>query len=253
MEKRINNGIICFSDILGYSNIIENNDIENCSKIIKNIILDLKNKDKFGKKMFDLIGLHNYENSSIQKFFDNNLEILIISDSVIFFFDLDNVENPDNLDINIILALYYIILFFEESFNKGLPMRSCIDYGEYYLYDNIFAGRAIVNSYKLSSQLNISGIVLTDNCYNNILKIDSEKKRITNLLKLMLKDYLVPLKSNVEKRMYVLNWVINKPNYLEKDITQFIHKSFHDHNKNVNLSVIDKLNNTENIIRYLLL
>jgi hypothetical protein len=142
MEKIVNKGFVCFFDILGYKSILKNN-INDCAKIIKEILLQIPDtiKDDLIK-----IGMRQRRDEELKKFFTEHFHRIMVSDSILIFFDFDKIEESE-IPFFTMIALLYIRNFQSQSFKKGLPMRGAVDFGEYYFYDNLFAGETIINTY----------------------------------------------------------------------------------------------------------
>jgi hypothetical protein len=244
MEKIVNNGIVCFLDILGYKSLIINNTIEECAKIIKEILKDLPKEvlDEIMKETKEKISAETVK--LIEKIISpTNCTVIMISDSILVLFDL---ENELCFEDNFGVALAYIRKLFTKSFEVGLPMRGCIDIGSYYYNDNLFAGKSIADTYAECSRLDFSGIVLTDTVFKKVENSISGKKRIFDNVLIKCN---VPLNDNSENEKYLLKWY-SKKNYENiNDIKQFIFNSFLKHNKGINSSVMKKIDNTENILR----
>ena len=93
-------------------------------------------------------------------------------------------------------------------------MRGYVDYGEYYYNNNknIFAGKTIVNCYKETNSLNLSGLVVSDDLYERYSKnkneiIDEAFKEKYNFIfeKNIIAKYLVNTKEG-EKDKYIVNF-----------------------------------------------
>ena len=245
MEKIVTNGLVCFFDIMGYQNILLKNNITECARLIKDILLhipeDVKN-DLLSK------GEEIGRMGELEDFLTNNFHKIMISDTVIFFFDLDKVNG--DIEYLLLMVLIFIRKFQYESFNNGLPMRGSLDFGEYYYCDNLFAGKTIVNTYTECNNLNFSGITISKNAYDYFKSLGHFGVKL--FLKYYIFECLVPLKQTEEIK-YIMKWY-NKNDYQKsKDIKQYIFHSFYMHNKDVNNNALEKINNTENILRYFLL
>jgi hypothetical protein len=244
MEKSIKDGLICVFDILGYKNFLKNNSVFDCAEKIKEIIANIPNNVK--NELFGIIERKNEFKiliPNIDAFINNNLHFVIVSDTIILVFDINDVEK---YDFYLFIALTYIRLFQENSFEKGFPLRGCIDIGSFYYYNNIFAGDTIVNSFQEAENLNFSGLIITDKA----LKIIKERDCNNIFVNEYIYKYLAPLKNNIEEYKNIIEWAIDLKHMKELDIKQYIFESFHAHKKEVNLSTMEKLNNTEKIIRF---
>ncbi|GHV03414.1 hypothetical protein FACS189485_06550 [Spirochaetia bacterium] len=252
MEKIIENGIIGIFDLLGYKNFVSNNSINDCARDIKSIIIELPNMVK--KRILEFYDDNHSDpnslKSQIDSFLEKNLHYIIVSDTILLAFDFQELMSED-ADFFTYIALYYITCFQETSFDKGFPMRGCVDIGEFYFYDNTFAGNTIVNSFNESDMLNFSGTIITANA----IKILKEKhtKSIDAFIEFFVEKYKVPLKDDVEEYKYIIGCPIDIRDWEKDDLRQIIFESFHAHKKEIDLSVIEKINNTENIVRLFLM
>jgi hypothetical protein len=246
VEKMVENGIVCFLDILGYQNIINNNSINECAKIIKSILIDMPKNVTEG--IFKYTAKNkNSINSIIEKVIRDDLNIIVVSDSIILFFD---IEKEINFDYILMTSLGYITRFFYKSFELGFPMRGCIDIGQFYYNENIFAGDSVVKTYNESNKLDFAGVVITSKLFEYIEKINKTLKKTANE---RIFKYLAPLKDNKEEYKYILKWFNIDDYNNNSDIRQYVFKSFQKYNKDINTSALRKLNNTENMLRYFLI
>jgi hypothetical protein len=247
-------GIIAYFDILGYQNFLINNEIEYCIAIIEKIILKLPEKIKN-----EYIGYYTGKNvkmNDIKKYFDDHCDVLFVSDTIIFFFDFDSVEEC-SIPLFLYYILFYLSFFKKESFEEGFPLRGYVDYGEYYNNNkniNIFAGKTIVDCYKETNNLNFSGLIISDNLhdhhyskYKNEIIDEAFKERYNFIFdKNIIAKYLVNTKEG-EKDKYIVNFLLD---FDRIDITQYIFESFHKHNKKISNDVMEKIRNTEKLFRY---
>lgn len=242
-------GLVAFFDILGYQDIINNNLIDNVSKIIANILVKLPEhtKDKMATLIKD-VSLRERAVKDLKK-----IRSRLISDSILIVSEIDSsISNSDKED-KFVDFFVFIGILIRFAFDKGLPLRGVVDYGEFYLDDHCFAGKPIINCYRLSEKLQFSGTVLTTEC-NDILNKISPSRETEDFFKLFFYPYLVPLKDNKEERLMVLNWIypIEKGDTIPSDVRQYIVNAFHSHKKDISQKVLLKLENTEIMLRYFL-
>lgn len=137
-------GLVAFFDILGYQNIIDKNTIGPVSKIIGEILLVLPNavrkkvKARFGRRFSNLI-------SELFK----DLEVRLISDSILLSYPFEKDASPLNTLIQILMFIKYTEELLKFTFINGLPMRGAIDVGEFFLIRECFAGKPIIECYRL--------------------------------------------------------------------------------------------------------
>ncbi len=246
-KHNIKSGIVAFYDILGYSKINENNNIEDVCDIITKVI------QKAPENTFQTLKEHHkgYINSSIDlNQFIEKLKIHLISDSIIFFLptDLSNFHLNDWL------------FFFEyaknlalEMFVEGLPIRGAIDIGKHYSNENCFAGKPLINCYKLSNKLEFSGVVLTDEAYNKLNSLPDPFHKWVPFY-----SFQCPVNTkDGEKDLFLLDWlfsdnkidleihelILKKKNYLQY-IKQIVNDVFRKHNKSIDLKTEYKIGST---------
>jgi hypothetical protein len=249
----IENGLICVFDILGYKNFIKNNTVIECAQSIENIIEKLPKYvhdrllEVFDPKEKEEIPLSDSAKMLISGLLEERLHFVNVSDTIILAFDFTN-SSEMILDLFTMVSLLYINIFQETSFEKGFPMRGCVDIGSFYLNNNIFAGDTIINCFIESERLDFSGVILTN---NSVKILEKQNTSMTNnFLKKYVTKYIVPLNNNSEENKYLIKWTVEISNSKINDIKQTIIESFHAHNKEVNSSVMKKINNTEKIIRF---
>lgn len=163
-------------------------------------------------------------------------------------FDFSNFPVIEEFDYFVFVALVYSRLFQEISFENGFPLRGCMDIGSFYYHNNIFAGDTIVNSFNEAEKLNFSGLIITDNATKYLQ--EKGKDQTKKFLQEYVNKYIVPLKNSIEDYKNIIEWAIDLKKVSEIDIRQYIFESFHAYKKEVNISVMEKTNNTEKIWRY---
>jgi len=247
IEKKVDNGLVCVFDILGYKNIIENNSIDECAIIIKDILIKLPQEIVFEYlSMLPNISAMN----ELLNILNKHCNYIMVSDTIIMFFDYENLGKNEKSKY-IMLSILYIIKFQYLSFKSGLPMRSCIDFGSFYFYENIFAGKSIINCFNESEKLNFSGITITEKAGEFIINnIDELTQKYFGMC---IFKYNTPLKNGFEEEKYLIDWYTTSHDApVTRNLKQKIVKSFSMHNKTIDKSVQVKIENTEKIIKYCL-
>ncbi len=248
-------GIVCCFDILGYQKIIDTNQIEYVASLISDKICLLPNEAQ--KQLTGMIQKLNQDKEISVELADisERIKYISISDTII-------ASCPINPEKDNILGVWYVFivqmgLLARLAFDAGLPMRGAIDTGEFYVKGNTFAGKPIINSYRLAEQLDFSGCVLTPAAGNFLMSMYSVLPAEQGFKQgsYILMPYLVPLKNNEYDRLLVLNWMVPENNLLSKpcpdDFRQYVNTAFHEHNKEVDHTVAKKIDNTERMIRWM--
>jgi hypothetical protein len=244
LDKEIKTGLVGVFDILGYQNIIVNNQIEYVAKLITEVIQQLPTEviTTLNKQM--LSSWVDSENPS------NLIKHNIISDTIIIYMPDDDSLKKIGEFFSYLTFFLFSNYFLNKCFCKGIPLRGALSYGQYFVSQNTFAGKPLVDCYSLGNKLEFSGCVLTHE-FTNYLQ--NNKPNEESLIKNYAADYLVSLKNNISEKYPLLNWVSSTPALRETipdDIRQFVFDSFKSHNKDILPEVFRKMENTEMTIRY---
>lgn len=242
-----NNGLVGFFDILGYQNIVDNNEINTVSQIVSETLLKMPETAK--KKLSEMLSQSSAMRDHVDvanEIIDKYIKIRLISDSILISVDVEHDGSNTEKAVLLVFVVYSSV-FVAEMFDVGLPVRGGIDYGEYYLDNLCFAGKPIINSYRMAEGLDLSAVVLSDYAAEHVQgKVDAKSWD-----SLFIK-YLIPFKEG-ERLMYILNWYGWGLRYKKKeDISQMVYESFSGHNKDIGNKVHKKLINTEMSIRAML-
>lgn len=235
-------GLVAFLDILGYQDIINNNLIEEAAKIVSDILLNIPTDTK--KKIIEVFKDVDPDTKGLMTKMLDKIDHRVISDSILLVFEMPEVEKELKESFWLVFIVYVGELL-RHSFDKGLPLRGAIDYGDFFLEANSFAGRPIINCYRLGSDMEISGCVLTSNCAMALKELIPDFAS-SDVLQNALLLYLVPLKEGKEERLWTVAWLDEKP---KKDFRHQVIKAFQGHNKDITRDVYSKIDNTEVMLR----
>jgi hypothetical protein len=245
-------GFVGFFDIMGYKNIIRNNQIQDVAIIISEIIDKLPDlaKNRFAKYLFE-------DDPARRKIIET--KSLIISDSILLFMRL---PVNSNLFTRLFLLLAFIgqgSFLLRSSFDKGLPLRAAISSGEYFIHGNCFAGKSIIDSYELAHDLEFSGCVLTKNLENEYKKMLDDIRDHKDIPEFVfegfngsISPYLAPLKEHNEK-LLLIDWLSTFEEWGEYpgDMHDYVMQAFQSYKRDIPEDVIPKIENTETILKYL--
>ena len=247
-ELETSKGIIGLFDILGYSNFLENNEPQKAAQIISDIQLKLEQN----------LGLYQHELFDEEKFTNfhtvfKKIKWLIFSDTILLSLSYENDMTESDKGFYWFLFAVNANLLYCHLFQAGMPLRGAIAFGEYIVQENCFAGRNIINAYKLIQQLDFAGVVIDKTAYDEINTLNLQFRPL--LMDSMISTfYDVPVKSNTSFRMLTLNPLRFLPSFLDvevpMDIKQFVSESFWKHNKNFSSNVYKKVENTEYCFRF---
>ncbi len=177
-------GFFGFFDVLGYKSLMNNNSLDEMINIYKNILREID------KTAITFDGLDKKQELSIGK-----VESFMFSDTIVLY-EKENIPST-----------YYSTLIFKSAFllryafEEGIPLRGAISFGDYYIENNCFLGRPIIEAYNYEKNQEWSGAILCPSAkvvYND-LKIKIEKAKPTNFHGLVLNpiELFSPFSNNV--------------------------------------------------------
>ncbi|MCW5206244.1 hypothetical protein VU08_04845 [Desulfobulbus sp. F5] len=186
-------------------------------------------------------------------FLKGKIKHLIVSDTIIFFFDMKDIEESkierDFHTVPALITVQFILAFIREMFDRGLPLRGYVDYAEYCIFDHFFSGKVLADCHSESNKLDFSGVCMSKKC-RDYLANGSNDQNFLHLLQSMIIEIEVPTKNGHEKR-WLMNWKhdYTSDNSIQKtDIYDYVRKSFSLHGKTIGKGVDIKIGNTVQVI-----
>jgi hypothetical protein len=214
-------GLVAFFDIMGYRQIIANNEIKEAALIIKKAL----------KKITEFQKAADYVEKELK--FSPTTNYLAFSDSILIYTSYSEDVSHRKMQAGLFAAGCAGLC--GELFEAGLPARGAIAKGEFFIEQTSFAGKAIVEAYEFANSLEFTGCVIVPTA-------EIEFAGISDPLNLLF-PYPVPLKGNQKQNLLTLNLcsllVINSDNS-----RQFTIEQFSRHNKNICPETVGKINNT---------
>lgn len=253
-------GFVGFFDILGYKQIILNNDIHKTAQIISDTLMNIPET-----VITNLTHASQGEwvNESAIDPWQKTLEQidwLIFSDSILISLPFD-----PSLPLNDLLKHYAAFVtvcatLMNKTFEAGLPLRGAISVGEFFIEDKCFAGKPIINAYRTAQDLEFSGCILEEdaNTFISALRKDLVREGGSNMLTMLDQTtilYMVPVKTGNPQRHRAINWVslgLDSFPQLNCSIRDYVTSAFIRHNKIALPDVLPKINNTEMFVRHVL-
>ncbi|MDR2582012.1 MAG: hypothetical protein LBC75_00850 [Fibromonadaceae bacterium] len=255
---KIKRGIVGFVDILGYKNIIENNEIEKLGFIIQEIFNVVKNVNDIiykEKEITNLIDRAKKRLDYTEKNYKWEIDTHVISDSIILLKEINEADDILYNHIKFIIYIRSLQKLCRISLEKGIAIRGAISYGDYIDESNIIASKALVYAYQLSEKLDFSGIAVCKEFVDFCKEMDKNnvKKEILKKLDENTSKIHCPFKDGSEQEIRIIDWIsdLDEKEY-NGDLRQYLFNSFSKHNKDISQSVIRKINNTENVLRSIL-
>lgn len=234
----LRDGIVGFFDILGYQNIIDNNDIENVSKIVTDILLNLGNNVRMNI-------IEQINDKALYNRYAEGMDIRLISDSILLTlpYNSEDIRERNRQSLICVAAAQEIL---NMTFKKGIPVRGAMNCGKFYLEESCFAGKPLIECYRVGQSLDFSGCAMLTDLENVCREYENNGSDFNILTTPLAMKHYCPLKSEKFKEMYIVTW----GHYMIKDdIRQVVYEGYKMHNKDIGIGVARKIENTEYILR----
>ncbi|MHA2249734.1 MAG: hypothetical protein ACXAD7_05200 [Candidatus Kariarchaeaceae archaeon] len=272
VEVTPENGLVAFFDILGYSQMLLSNEVELTASLIVDVLAKVPDEVLSTMTKEDPSAIKNEHLKSkefIDKLWDKiihkEISWLLFSDSILVSLPLTEMAPNDFQSmfyngIRVTAFLHVCAFLLRKMFDKGLPLRGAVSFGEFFIKDNYFAGKPIIESYQISESIELSGCVLTPSVGHifDQMKDYAQKNNFPenlSMLNQLVVPHLVPEKREKLTKRYTINWVKLPMLYFQQipsDIREYVYSSFVDFNKDTPPIVYAKINNTETYIRKLM-
>ena len=248
------NALIGIFDILGAKAMYDANENAKVESIVR-FIVDAFTKSIQAPKDELLMYVKDDPDiyGKITKLIDNTLSY-VYGDTIVVLCDVSAFCGNKML----LLYEYFWSMAIEVTrymFMHGIPIRGCLNLGTTARYTDeskiVVSGKAYVDAIRNADGLEFSGTVLTDEFYKVIAESNKDLNlSLQNLVQLpcVVKDR--KNKNRITQNMWCIDW-LDDTDFLkdQADVRKLILDSFSGYGKGVHGSVIDKVNNTETIIR----
>ena len=258
-------GFVGFFDILGYTQIMLNNNIHKTAQFVSDTLMNIP-QDMIDSLRSSYLLVQPQDGQTTPSETDSLSHILdkvswiIFSDSILISLPFDPALPERDLVQNYLAFSIVCASLMNRCFSAGFPLRGAISVGEFFIEDRCFAGKPIINAFYAMQQLEFAGCVL-DEAANNLIS-DWRKHLVKTGERVMLDKldqttiiYLTPLKENSDERHRTINWVEPETpgiSPISGDIRDATTRAFLMHNKIAVPSVQGKINNTEMFIRHVM-
>jgi hypothetical protein len=230
------NRCIAFLDVLGFSDLLNNNKPEDIEVIYTNTITEALS-DVF-------IETKKIEHDPLFKaLLDATINYSVVSDSIIIWTVDDSFDS--------LMGLSFIVKFLLGStLIRGIPLRGAICSGPLVVVKNKnsmnIVGSALTNAYNLEKKQQWSGCVIDSNL---ISKYSSDSWDMLFNENVIVK-YQVPYNSGEIKDEYTINWPSSFSDTSKIDELIFVEYLFSLHNKSINdWGARQKIRNTFDFIK----
>lgn len=191
------NGLVAYLDILGYQSFLENN--PNAASETAEKVLDLIAKTPESTKVYVLNALLELQkDKTLMAQVSSALRHIVFSDTILLSIEYPNDVSED-WKFQAFLTLISLSSFlFVQMFKGGLPLRGAMVEGEFISKDYCFAGQAIIDAYKITKTLNVSGVVCQRGLLEHFIDYSQPNDQFVN--------YVTPISGLKEEKMFHFNW-----------------------------------------------
>ena len=169
------------------------------------------------------------------------------SDTLIFVLPLKS----KSIETQFVAFVDMVIWAVEKYFERGFPVQCQIEQGDciWNPEENFLLGKPFVDAHEKAGSLDFAGIVMADDVVRMIGQKISDSDRV--LRRLGIEKISVPIKGEGYQPRYCIDWRCSRydKEFYATDIKQYLIRKFTEHGKDLSDRVVNKLNNTEYLIR----
>jgi hypothetical protein len=164
-EGRKVKGFFGIFDVLGYSKMIESNDLDSLIEIYKRTLGVLDDK---------VLCLGDFDKSLLATL--KGPKSFAFSDTIVLYQDLSNMPNGPIENGTSIFFLGKVCHLLRQAFELGIPLRGAVSYGEYYIQEDkgCFIGYPIIEAHNEESKQNWSGATLCKSAWDKLWAAHNE-------------------------------------------------------------------------------
>jgi len=243
-------GIIGFFDILGYQSFLENNQGDGTRQVVSALV---RLEESMPNEMIKAFS--HYQTPTKAKELIDQLKWLVFSDTIMLYTPFAVTDSSGQRSNRWLVMHFACLLLWRRMFEYGLPLRGVIHTGEFLVEKNCFAGRAIVEAYRFSQDLNLSACVYSPEAFSKLIHQANEPvdPLLWRWIPTQIFEYQVPSKTIPLSRLAVINPLTllleDQERYFTHDLRQVVHECFWKHNKDIPNTAQQKLLNTEQYLR----
>ena len=227
-------GLVAFFDILGFSEMLSNNEPEQINALISDVFLNIPSKLNFDRMELENYGL--------------NPGHLVFSDSILVYQKklLPGISN----ETGALRFVSFCCQLTADLMSCGLPVRGAISKGKFSVIEGkagnfSFTGSCLVQAHKLAESLQIAGCAV-------VPTLEAEFSKNCEILQPSFQDdflyWQTPLKNSAPQKLLMLNYWRHVTKPKEGISRMTLIESFSAHRKGFNLDVLIKVSETEKFL-----
>lgn len=242
-DQHTTSGLVAVCDILGYRSFMRNADLADSKT--GDVLLMLRVAPGIAKSETHRLLPNSQDFPQIIE----SISPVVFSDTIVATLAFDDSNNYHARIVKWISFCTYIQAVEWVMINAHLPIRGCIAQGAYRADHNSYAGRCIIDAHDISSDMHLSAVCITNEAYGQFARHVSEEVNppVEQWMKWMFCPYPIPCRSRPFNKSWLLRpretFGITKetdPAAARRSLV----KVFTAHNKGLNVSASEKIDNT---------
>ncbi len=158
-------------DVLGFTSFCENcapHDAERVLKIVDDFETEIPDL------LLDALDASDSTPKEKRETVKARLKWLTFSDTFFVAMPIQASDKPDTLKFNLIFFTLLVAYMNRRMFEIGLPLRGAVHVGNVTLSKRCFAGKAVMDAHRLSTQCQFAGAVVSDDAHALIFDVFKE-------------------------------------------------------------------------------
>ncbi len=175
----------------------------------------------------------------------NRLKWLTFSDTIFVAMPFERSDHPNTVKFNLIFFTILAAFIHRRMFEIGLPVRGAVHIGDVIISKRCFAGKAVVDAYRLGKKCQIAATVVSHEAHKLLFEIFSEPKGkhfmcVDSIIECDVptgtKQLSKSLLGNSTEKMKTLCWFFLEmgriePFVIPTDLDSFVREKFTSHGK----------------------
>jgi len=162
------NCIFGLFDVLGFTSFCENCDPQEAARVLK-IVDDFETE--IPDLLLDALDASDSTPKEKREMVKARLKWLTFSDTFFVAMPIQATDKPDTLKFNLIFFTLLVAYMNRRMFEIGLPLRGAVHVGNVTLSKRCFAGKAVMDAHRLSTQCQFAGAVVSDEAHSLIFDV----------------------------------------------------------------------------------
>ncbi|HVM59576.1 MAG TPA: hypothetical protein VMV72_01815 [Verrucomicrobiae bacterium] len=251
----IKEGAVGLFDILGYKQLLRNNEIELVVDLLHEDIPPLRGESEHWVK--EIVSLLRKEHES-HPFVDAaekalpETQWLLFSDTILLAMPIPSSLETDEKVARWVVFLEQVLRVHCLLFRAGLPIRGAVSLGAYFFNEQppFFVGKGLVEAYEEAQSQDWAGSVVCERAEEELEVLKNESVLLRDTLPEYVIRYAVPFKRGESVVRPCVNWPrhFNRDDLTAFNIREMVLAAYLRHNKQVGEREMTKANDTEAFI-----